>query len=311
VLPLRIRNHIDALAGFQLRRIVRAGQYDIVHFHTARAHTLSPWLQGLKTKRIVTRRMDYPLRKGWATRLLYLHNTDWIIAISKGVQAELLEGGVPLERLRVIPSGIDTKKFLPNPAAQNNIRIRYNIPLHLPLVLSVGALVERKGHNFLLSAAYQLKEQGYDLRYLICGEGGLRSDLEAQSRALGLTQEVRFIGFCPEVPELQAAADYFVHVPLHEGLGVAVIEALAAGLPVIASRVGGIPELIEDHKTGILIPPKDVTSLVAALSSLLSHKQFARHLGVTGQAFVRSRLDVNIMAQTNEALYIELLADIA
>lgn len=285
------------------------GQYDIVHFHTARAHTLSPWLQGLKAKRIVTRRMDYPLRKGWATRLLYVHNIDRVVAISRDVQAVLLKGGVPFERLRVIPSGIDTKKFSPNPSAQNNVRIRYNIPLHLPLVLSVGALVERKGYSVLLSAAHQLKEQGYDLRYLICGEGALRFDLETQARNLGLTQEVRFIGFCTEVPELQAAADYFVHVPLHEGLGVAVIEALAAGLPVIASRVGGIPELIEDHKTGILIPPKDVASLTAALSSLLSHKQLARQLGETGQTFVRSQLDVSIMAQTNEALYLELLAD--
>jgi glycosyltransferase involved in cell wall biosynthesis len=232
-----------------------------------------------------------------------------IVAISRGVQTALLEGGVPAERIRCIPSGVDTARFAPTLAARNRVRSRYNIAPHLPVVLSVGALVARKGHSTLLVAAQQLKEQGYDIRYLICGDGALRSDLEAQAQILGLAQEVRFTGFCSEVPELQAAADCFVHVPRYEGLGVAVIEALAAGLPTIASRVGGIPELIEDEKTGILIPPTDANALSAALVRLFSHKQFARQLGIAGQTFVRNHFDINVMARTNEALYLELLAD--
>lgn len=309
VLPLRIRNHLDVLAGFRLRKFVQAGQFDIAHFHTARAHALSPWLQGLRVKRLVTRRMDYALKKRWATRFLYLHSSDMVIAISQSVKAALLEGAIPTEHIRVIPSGIDTARFAPDPVTRDRVRAHYGIAPHIPLVLSVGALVERKGQNILIAAAHGLKEQGYNVRYFICGDGALRTDLETQTQELGLAQTVQFLGFCPDISEIQAAADYFVHVPSYEGLGVAVIEALAAGLPTVASKVGGIPELIEDQKTGILVPPKDATALATALTSLFRHKEFARQLGATGQMFVRNSYDVKAMAQANEALYIELLAD--
>jgi glycosyltransferase involved in cell wall biosynthesis len=309
MLSLPVRNHFDVLAGLRLRRLVRARQYDIVHFHTARAHALSPWLHGLKTKRVVTRRMDYPLRKGWTTRQLYHHSVDMIVAISQGVRKALLDGGLRKERIRLIPSGIDTAYFASQLVAREQLRKDYDIAPDLPVALSVGALVERKGHSILLTAARQLKTQGYEVRYLICGEGKLRSELEAQTRTAGLTQEVRFIGFRSDVAELLAAADYFIHVPLHEGLGVAVLEALAAGLPTVASKVGGIPELIEDEKTGLLVPPHDATALATALVSLLRNKQFAKQLGRTGQTFVRSYFDISVMARANETLYLELLAD--
>jgi glycosyltransferase involved in cell wall biosynthesis len=309
MLSLPVRNHFDVLAGLRLRRLVRARQYDIVHFHTARAHALSPWLHGLKTKRVVTRRMDYPLRKGWTTRQLYHHSVDMIVAISQGVRKALLDGGLRKERIRLIPSGIDTAYFASQLVAREQLRKDYDIAPDLPVALSVGALVERKGHSILLTAARQLKTQGYEVRYLICGEGKLRSELEAQTRTAGLTQEVRFIGFRSDVAELLAAADYFIHVPLHEGLGVAVLEALAAGLPTVASEVGGIPELIEDEKTGLLIPPHDAAALATALTSLLRNKQLAKQLGRTGQTFVRRYFDISVMARANETLYLELLAD--
>lgn len=293
-----------------MRKFVQAGQFDIVHFHTARAHALSPWLQGLRVKRLVTRRMDYALKKGWATRFLYLRSSDIVIAISQSVKAALLEGAIPTEHIRVIPSGIDTARFAPDPVTRDRVRTQYGIAPHIPLVLSVGALVERKGHNILIAAAHGLKEQGYNVRYFICGDGALRTDLEAHTRELGLAQTVQFLGFCPDISAIQAAADYFVHVPSYEGLGVAVIEALAAGLPTIASQVGGIPELIEDQKTGILVPSQNATALRTALTSFFTNKEFARHLGIAGQAFVRSHHDMAIMAQANEALYVELLADI-
>ncbi|MGE0681853.1 MAG: glycosyltransferase [Candidatus Binatia bacterium] len=311
VVPLRIRNHLDLRAAFHLRWLVQRGQYDIVHFHTARAHALSPWLHGLKGKRLVTRRMDYPLRTGAMTRFLYLHCVDMVVAISQGVYAALTEGNVPPSRIRLIPSGVDTMRFAPDPLARERLRSRYSIDTRNPLVVSVGALVERKGHDFLLTAARFLKEKGYHLHYLICGKGPLHKTLVDQVQTLGIVQEVQLIGFCPNVPEFLAAADFFVHVPHYEGLGVAIIEALAAGLPIIASRVGGIPELIEEGKTGLLVPPQDAESLSRSLLHLLENPSFARQLGKAGQMFARKHLDARTMAQANEALYLELLADTA
>jgi glycosyltransferase involved in cell wall biosynthesis len=306
--PLRVRNHLDLLAGFRLRRLVQAGGYHVVHFHTARAHALSPWLRGLPVKRVVTRRMDYPITPGWLTRLLYDQSVDMVVAISQGVEAALLAGGVPPARMRRVPSGVETTRFLPNEHARQQLRTALGIAPHDIVALTVGALTERKGHGTLFSAASMLQERGVRLRYVVCGEGSLRPSLEAQVHTLGLQAVVHFPGFSSNVPDYLSAADLFVHVPLWEGLGVAVIEALATGLPVVASRVGGIPELIDDHVTGLLVPPQDAAALAIAIERLVHDPQWAKTLGTTGQAFVQAQFDVSIMAQANESLYNELLA---
>src|SRR5262249_20582944 len=131
----------------------------------------------------------------------------------------------------------------------------------------------------------------------------LRTALQAETRALGLETDVRFAGFCPEISHYLAAADLFVHVPQWEGLGVAVIEGLAAGLPVVASRGGGISDLIKDHITGLLVPPQDPTTLAAALTRLVQAPAWACTLGRAGQAHARAQFDLSVMAQANEALY--------
>jgi glycosyltransferase involved in cell wall biosynthesis len=255
--------------------------------------------------------MDYPLRPGLATRLLYLRSVDVVVAISHSVRTALTSGGVTPERIRLIPSGIDTARFTPDPSARERIRSQYGVEAHIPLVVSVGALVDRKGHNVFLTAAHYLKEQGCNARYLICGDGPLHPVLAAQVQTLRLRSEIHFTGFRSDIPELLAAADYFVHVPYYEGLGIAVLEALASGLPTIASRVGGIPEIIEDGKTGMLVPAQDAKALSATLIRLFNDPHFSRQLGRTGQTFVRERFDISVMARTNEALYKELLADTA
>ena len=305
--PLRVRNHLDVFAGLRLRRLVQTGGYDLVHFHTARAHALSPWLRGLPVTRVVTRRMDYPVQPGYTTRLLYEHSVDMVVAISHGVEAALRAGGVSPKHIRLIPSGVNTTHFLPDTSRRQRGRIALGIEPHEQMVLMVGALTERKGHGSLFSAAYMLQERGMRLHYVICGEGSLRAPLESQIRLLGLQEAVRFTGFTSAVTDYLAAADVFVHVPLWEGLGVAVIEALAAGLPVVASQVGGIPELITDQVTGLLIPPQDATALATAIERLVQNPQWAKTLGTQGQAFVQSQFDVSVMARANESLYNELL----
>jgi glycosyltransferase involved in cell wall biosynthesis len=305
--PLRVRNSCDLLAGLRLRRLVTTDRYDLVHFHTARAHALSPWVAHTGAKRVVTRRMDYPLKKGRVTRFLYIHSVDAVVAISAGVRAALLAAEVPAAHIRHIPSGVETSRFCHDPAARAHIRRLYGFGAHETVVLSVGALAERKGYRTLLQAARQLQHQGLGLRYLVCGEGVLRAALQEEARTLGLETEVRFVGFCTEIPPYLSAADLFVHVPLWEGLGVAVIEALAAGLPVVASRVGGIPDLISDQKTGLLVPPQDSTALAAALHRLARAPAWASTLGRAGQTQARARFDMTVMARNNVALYHELL----
>ncbi len=322
VQPLSIRNHLDGLAGWHLRRMVRREHYDLVHFHTARAHTLSPWLHALPVRRLVTRRMDYPIKTGktgWFSQFLYGRQVDMVIAISSGVAAALRSAHIPDRAIRIIPSGIDTKRFLPTAAQRATIRRQYGLSEAIPIILMAGALVKRKSPHTLIEAAAQLHScrqqeqhakrtgQAPPLHYLICGDGPLRPELEGHVRALGLASVFHFAGFCRDLPAYLAAADIFVHTPVWEGLGVAVIEALAAGLPVVASRVGGIPDLIIDGETGLLIPAQSPSALRNALLRCLRRPDWAKTLGVRGQAKIHAHFDIETTARANEALYYELL----
>ena len=304
---LTVRNDLDILAGVRLRRLVRTEGFQAVHFHTARAHALSPWLSGLPVKRVVTRRMDYRVRPGLITHLLYNKSVDAVVAISQGVQSALQTGGVSSSRIRIISSGIDTARFAIMADRRAQQRAAQGIAPDEYVVLAVGALAERKGHHTLLQAAAHLRQKGIQPRYLICGDGPLRATLESETQTLGLTESVQFLGFCSDIVNYLAVADVLVHVPLWEGLGVAVIEALAAGLPVVASSVGGIPELIEDGHSGLLVPPQEPTALAAAIERVVHNLPWTKTLGGHGQSFVRSHYDVTVMAQANEALYYKLL----
>ena len=141
----------------------------------------------------------------------------------------------------------------------------------------------------------------------ICGDGPLRAALENEAQALGLAENMQFLGFCSDIINYLAVADVFVHVPLWEGLGIAVIEALAAGLPVVASRVGGIPELVEDGRSGLLVPSQEPAALAAAIERVIHDLPSAQALGTAGQSSIRTRYDVSVMAQANEELYYKLL----
>ena len=312
VQPLSVRNHLDGLAGWRLRRLVRGEHYDLVHFHTARAHALSPWLHALPVRRLVTRRMDYPIKTGWWSRLLYGSQVDMIIAISSSVAAVLGTAHVSDRPIRIIPSGIDTTQFLPTVAQRRAMRRQYGLGEDTTVILMAGALTQRKSPHTLIEAAAQLHsshQQGApSLHYLVCGDGPLRQELEARVRALGLASVFHFAGFCRDVPAYLAAADIFVHTPVREGLGVAVIEALAAGLPVVASQVGGIPDLITDRETGLLIPAQAPSALRDALLQCMHRPDWAKTLGIQGQAKVRTSFDIETTARANEALYYELLA---
>jgi glycosyltransferase involved in cell wall biosynthesis len=297
---IRMRNDLDPRPAFFFRNLVRSGRYDIIHFHTKRGHSLVMWLGRLrsKSKIVVTRRMDYPIKPGWYTNFLYNRQTDGIAAISMKIAAVLIDGGVRREKIRVIYSGIEPELF----QAADGRRGRE------PLVVGILAgLVKRKGHRYLLEAAARLKQQGVRLRYCLGGEGPERRELEEFALRLGLRDEVSFLGFVADAPSFLSSIDIFVLPSLFEGLGVAVLEAMAAGKPVVASSVGGIPELVEDRTTGILVPPGDFESLAGALSRLASSPELMRSMGEMGRETVRHRFTMEQMALRNEAFYYDIL----
>jgi len=306
VVPLAIRNHLDLPAARRLAGLLPRGPYAILHFHTARAHALAAFLGGSSgVSRVVTRRMDYRLRGGWYTRRLYNHGVQAVIAISEGVRAMLITSGVEPARIHLVPSGVEPERFAPQPGARSAARARYGITDGQWLAVVVGALEERKGHTVLLEALAALRDPR--LRVLCAGDGSLRDALPARAAALGLGDRVRFLGAVDDVAELLAAADAFLMPSHHEGLGVAALEAMAAGIPVVASRVGGLPEAVVDGETGLLVPPADPAALAAAITRLAADPAHARELGAAGRARVQARFSMTAMAEGTLAVYRELV----
>lgn len=296
--PIVIRNEIDLRPLFSLRRLIRREGYDLVHFHTKRAHALSLWLgKGPRgPKSVVTRRMDYPVKKNWYTHCLYNRRVDGVIAISRKIGELLVEGGIEREKIRVIHSGVDPDPF----------RKARKEPSDPPVVGTVAVLEERKGHRFLLEAAALLKKQGHRLLYRFAGEGSERERLARLAARLELRDEVGFEGFVSDIPSFLSGIDIFVLPSIYEGLGVSVLEAMAAAKPVVATRVGGIPELVEEGVTGFLVPPGDPLGLARSISRLASQKDLIQEMGERGWERVRREFTLEQMAKKNEDYYYEL-----
>jgi glycosyltransferase involved in cell wall biosynthesis len=301
-IPLRVRNDLDLSPVAGLRRLIREENYDIVHLHTKRAHALSLWLPhgSNRPKYVVTRRMDYAEPKSWYTRHLYNRRVDGVVAISRAIAELLASAGVDAKRIRLIHSGIDPVPF-------EAVGSKSSSAEGLPVVGTVAVLEERKGHRFLLEAAARLKEEGYEINYHLAGEGSLRGQLEGTAARLGLKDHVKFFGFVSDTPSFLAQVDIFVLPSLYEGLGVAALEAMAAGRAVVATQVGGLKDLVVDSVTGFLCSPRDTDGLARAIAKLVDEKALAREMGKNGAARVRREFSLEQMAMKNEAFYYELL----
>jgi glycosyltransferase involved in cell wall biosynthesis len=298
--PFSMRNDLDLRPVPPLRRLIRSEHYDIVHFHTKRAHALSLWLPRTdgRPKYVVTRRMDYPEQRNWYTNCLYNRRVDGVVAISQMISDLLVKAGVDHRKIQRIPSGVDLGRFE---------RACERAPKNINVVGCAAVLEERKGLGFLLEAAALLQADRMDLRYLIAGAGPLRRQLEQQAAHLGLADAVDFLGFVEDTARFLESVELFVMPSLHEGLGVAVLEAMAAGKAVVASRVGGLTESVIDGVTGILVPPRDAAALASAIARLVRAPALAAKMAEQGRQHVLRHFTLEKMAMRNESYYYELL----
>jgi glycosyltransferase involved in cell wall biosynthesis len=301
--PFIMRNDLDLRCVLRLRRLIRRMAYDIVHFHTKRAHALALWLpRGNRRPRyVVTRRMDYPEPRTWYTSYLYNRRVDGVVAISQTIADVLCSAGVDSQKIRRIASGIDAEKF----AA---IGVRAVGAEGITEIGCLAALEKRKGHQYLLEAAALLKSQGLKIHCQIAGDGPLRAQLEADARRWGIDAEVRFLGFITDTAQFLAGVDLLAMPSLYEGLGVAALEAMAAGKPVVAAKVGGLGESIVDGITGFLVPPQNSDALAAAIAQLIRSPGLGASMGRRGRERVRQTFSLQTMARENESYYRELLS---
>ena len=246
-------------------------------------------------------------RKLWLGRLT-ARWADRFFCVSRDIADEVIACRVAGPRkTAVVANGIDTRRFAPAGDAAA-VRRDLAIPAGAPVVGTVGRLNEIKRQDVLLRAFALIRQRRPEAHLLLVGDGPRRAELEVLARDLGVAPWVRFAGYQARPECYLAAMDVFALTSQSEGMPLAVLEAWAAGVPVVASRVGGVPELIEDGRTGLLFPPGDEAALAAALDRLLSSPDDARRLAGAAREAVRSRYDVRVMAATYQGHYRELLA---
>jgi len=309
VRPIRTRNAWSLRSVWQIRRELRAVAPDLVHLHTGRANWLgglAAWVLGLPA--LTTRRMDRAVKRDVRTHFMYSRVVRRAVAISQAVRERLVEGGVPPAMIRVITSAVDPDTLYPQ-LGRAQTRAQAGLANDALLLLVVAALFPRKGVDVLLDALGRLAEDGLRPALWIAGQGPARPALEKQARELGLAHQVRFLGERADIADLLAACDVFILPSRSEGLGVAALEAMAAGRAVVATRVGGLAEAVVHERTGLLVPPGDPAALAGALAPLLRDPALRARLAAAGPARIDEGFRADQLVEAYEALYGELLAE--
>ncbi|MBM4434764.1 MAG: glycosyltransferase [Chloroflexi bacterium] len=233
-----------------------------------------------------------------------------LIAVSEAVRRSAIARlGVDPARVVTIPDGVDTKALTPaSPDERAAARRELGLPRDASVVAVVGRLVPLKGHATLLDAVARLRGASPALRLLVAGGGALEPELRALAARLGVGDVVRFLGPRGDVRGIHAASDVLAAPSLSEGFGLAVVEAMAAGLPCVASRTGGLAEIVEDGATGFLVMPRDPADLADALRRLLGDAELRHRFGDRARAVAQARYDVRDSAGRLEDLYAAVLA---
>lgn len=228
-----------------------------------------------------------------------------VVTVSPGLAERYFEyNGIPRDKLRVIAYGVDVHHAdRYSPAAVNAVRARFGAEPEDVVVGSVGRLVEQKDYDTQLEAFARVARSAPRLWLVIAGDGPLRPALEARARRLGVAERVVFLGHTPDVPLILRASDVFLLSSKFEPYGVALLEAMAAGCAVVATRVDQVPEVVEDEHTGLLVAPGRADESARAIERLVSDARLRRELGNNARAVARRRHDIAHTVAAYQALY--------
>ncbi len=304
VFDARMSHKADLLALLRLCRRMRRQRPAILHaylFHANLLGRILGRLAGVPAVVCSERTMQTESEGRYRLNRWTVGLVDRVVAVSANVGDFCTHHiGLPADKVVVIPSGVD----LPPepPASRRQVRAELGIPPEAPLLGVVSRLDPLKGIHFLLQALARIA----DAWLVVVGDGPQRDSLVALAAELDLIDRVHWAGQRRDVPRLLSAFDLYVQPSLHEGLPNAVLEAMAAGLPVVATAVGGTPELVVDGVTGLLVPPADPNALAWALASLLRDPDRRQCMGGAGRERVAEHFSVEQMVEKTERLYRDL-----
>jgi sugar transferase (PEP-CTERM/EpsH1 system associated) len=309
VYELRRREGNDVRLLWDLCRLFRRERPDVVH-----THAWGTLLEGLVAARMA--RVPVIVHGEHGTLQLKAHqrvlqrwgwgSVDRLLSVSSRLAERIVETtGFSLARITTIRNGVDLTRF----SGDNRVQARQSLGISAGSVTiaTLGRLVEVKDHVTLLEALAIVRRQGHECLALIAGDGPLRQALTERAAALDLDGTVRFLGHRADAEAVLAAADVFVLSSRSEGLSNTILEAMASGLPVVATRVGGADEMVEDGATGMLVPPGNPEALAAAIAALIGDADLRRRLGRAARARAERDFSLEGMLRGYETLYVESL----
>jgi glycosyltransferase involved in cell wall biosynthesis len=303
--PIAMRTEWDPIAITRLTRLIRARAFDIVHMHTSHAHSLGVIAARLarRARTVVSRRVDFSIYRHALSLsgFKYRHGVDRYIAISQAVKAALVQDGIAADRIDIVHSGVDPDRLRSDAASLE--RARFGIPESATLVGTVAHMAWHKGLETLIDAAPEIVRLRPDAHVVLVGDGELRAELESRARAGAVASHIHFAGFQKDVAPWHRAFDVFVMPSVMEGLCTSILDAFSLDKPVVASAVGGIPELVHHQRTGLLVPPRDPQALAAAAVGLLNDRQRATQLGTSAHALLLADFTVDSMVEGTLAIY--------
>lgn len=310
----------DLRCTLALVSLVRRGRYDVVHMHGFKAALvgrLGAALGGCRTRVVTVHNhilyRDISSAKKLVHRVLERSLAPLatrIVAVSESIRDELVaEYAIDPARVIAIHNGIDLAPFLALPD-RGAARESLGLSADALVIGTAGRFAEQKGLRYLMEAAPEVAE-GRDVVFYVGGDGPLRDDLVARAAATGLGDRIRFPGFVRDVPALLAAIDVYVQPSLSEGLSIALIEAMAAAVPIVATTAGGSPEIVVDGVTGFLVPPAEPAPLATALVTLADDAALRRRFAEAARERALAEFDRGAMVERTLALYREVLGGTA
>lgn len=297
---------LDILFPFRLLRIVKKVSPDIIHVHSRKG--VDFWggivAKAINVPSICTRRVDNPEFKLFAMFKYSFY--DYIVAISDGIKNILLETEVDKNKLKTIRSVIDPTPFRAS-AAKDEFLKEFSLREDNIVLGVIAQLIERKGHRYLINIMPEIIKRYPSVKVIFFGKGALEESLKKMVSDKGLKDYIIFAGFRDDLEKWIGHLDIVVHPADMEGLGVSLIQASAAGVPIIASKVGGIPEIVRDRVNGYLIEKGDLNDLLNKLLMLLENKPLREEFAENGKELVDREFSVETMVEEYYKLYKELL----
>jgi glycosyltransferase involved in cell wall biosynthesis len=306
LIPITPRTEMDLSAAWRLSRVIKRLQPDIVHAHDPHGIAMASLAlslgasSGIAAVLVASRRVDFHLKGNSFSRWKH-RQVDCFIAASDAIRQMLISDGVAPGRTTTVHEGIDLRHVQAAPPV--NVHEAFWLPHQAPVVGNVAALVPHKGQRHLIEAAHLVVREIPDARFVVLGEGELREPLERLVRDHHLEKHVLLPGFRTDVLGCIKGFDLFVMSSVTEGLGTSLLDAMACSRAVVATRAGGIPEIVEDGATGILVPPRDPAAMAREIVRLLRDEALRRRMGEAGCARVSERFTVERMVEETAAVY--------